>query len=338
MALCLVLVHVVFAAATFATAQDTQQRTERRGLGFEGPVRSVLTTIARPNPDPRTEGQRKLMVQGVPDWAVFDIQGRRVEFASASGRDGIEVISRCTFRADGTKVCTDSAGHQQESRKQETTLPGGSREVTYFLGSQIESREVTRFDEKGRPAAFHEYDSNGRLGSENSWLFDGDDETTTWKIYDEPGHIALHEQTRVSDDKTRFDRWSYNSEGRVVWHLALNIDGELLSYWYDVGYKPKQSSSDSLGICSPRLCVSYKFDEQGSGRMEKSVQHSSRDGYFESDSEEHYNFDGILDEKAEIKYARDDRSNWTSRSVFVWDGTSNQMVEVERDTRTIEYY
>ena len=30
------------------------------------------------------------MVQGVPDWAVFDIQGRRVEFASASGRDGIE--------------------------------------------------------------------------------------------------------------------------------------------------------------------------------------------------------------------------------------------------------
>src|ERR1700693_1306725 len=46
MALCLVLVHVVFAAATFATAQDTQQRTERRDLGFEGPVRSVLTKIA----------------------------------------------------------------------------------------------------------------------------------------------------------------------------------------------------------------------------------------------------------------------------------------------------
>ena len=145
-------------------------------------------------------------------------------------------------------------------------------------------------------------------------------------------------QTRESDDKTRFDRWSYDSEGQLVWHLALNSDGEVLSYWYKAGYKPKLSSSDSLGVCRRGLCVSYKFDEQGSGRMEKSVQHTSGEGNLEPDSEEHYNLNGVLDEKAEIKYARDAHGNWTSQTVFVWDATSNRMIEVERDARTIDYY
>ena len=84
--------------------------------------------------------------------------------------------------------------------------------------------------------------------------------------------------------------------------------------------------------------MSYKFDEQGSGRMEKSVQHTSGEGNLEPDSEEHYNLNGVLDEKAEIKYARDAHGNWTSRTVFVWDATSNRMIEVERDARTIDYY
>ena len=108
-------------------------------------------------------------------------------------------------------------------------------------------------------------------------------------------------------------------------------------YWYKAGYKPKLSSSDSLGVCRIGLCVSYKFDEQGSGRVERTLQHTSREGNLEPDSEEHYNFDGVLDEKAEIKYTRDVHGNWISRSVFVWDASSNRMIEVERDTRTIEY-
>ena len=74
-------------------AQEPQHWTERRNLGFEGPVRSALTTVVRPNPDPRPPARRKLMVQANPDWAVFDIQGRRSEFASASSRDGFEAIS-----------------------------------------------------------------------------------------------------------------------------------------------------------------------------------------------------------------------------------------------------
>ena len=30
--------------------------------------------------------------------------------------------------------------------------------------------------------------------------------------------------------------------------------------------------------------------------------------------------------------------NWTSRTVFVWDPSSNRMIDVERDTRTIDYF
>src|SRR3984957_1027504 len=317
-------------------AQEPQHWTERRNLGFEGPVRSALTTVVRPNPDPRPPARRKLMVQANLDWAVFDIQGRRTEFASASSRDGFGSICKCTFQADGTKVCTDSTGRTQETRREEATLPDGTREVTYLRGSKVDNREVTRFDEKGNAIGSRNYDHSGRLTSEDSTLPDGDDE---WKIYDENGHTVQNYQTRESNDKTRFDRWSHDSEGQLVWHLALNGDGELLSYWYKVGYKPMVSSSDSLGICRRKaLCVEYKFDEQGSGRMEETVQHTSGEGNLEPDSEEHYNLEGVMEEKTEIKYARDAQGNWTSRTVFVWDATSNRMIDVEQDTRAIDYY
>ena len=72
--------------------------------------------------------------------------------------------------------------------------------------------------------------------------------------------------------------------------------------------------------------------------MEKVVQHTPGKGNLEPDSEEHYDLDGALDERAEIKYTRDGHGNWTSRSVFVWDLRSNLPVEIERDTRVIEYY
>ena len=98
------------------------------------------------------------------------------------------------------------------------------------------------------------------------------------------------------------------------------------------------SSSGSLGICRKALCVNYKFDDQGSGRVEKTVQHTPGEGNLEPDSEEHYNLEGVMDEKSEIKYARDAHGNWTSRTVSVWDASSNRMIEVERDTRAIEYY
>jgi hypothetical protein len=194
---------------------------------------------------------------------------------------------------------------------------------------------VTQFDEKGKSVRFRVYSSNGKLSSEELRLPNGDDE---WKIYDDSGVVVSDERTRDSDDQNRIDRWFYDSEGRLMWNLAISSDGDLLSYSYNIGFKPKLSSSDSLGICRPRLCVDYKFDEEGSGLLEKYVQHTQGKGNLEPDSEEHYNLDGILDERAEIKYTRDEHGNWTSRSVFVWDSGSNLMVEIERDSRTIEYY
>jgi hypothetical protein len=335
LALRLAPVVIFLAMTTLCLGQAAQQWTERENLGFKGAVRSVLTTVVRPNSDPRPNTRHKLFVEGGPDWAVFDTQGRRVEFPSALSRDRFEVISKCAFKVDGTKVCNDSTGRHQESRERRATLPDESREVTYYQGSKVLNREVTQFDEKGKAVAFKGYRSDGKLSSEDLKLPNGNDE---WKLYDDNGHPVLDWETRVSDDEARLDRWSYDSERRLVWHLAINSDGELLSHWYDVGYKPKQSASDSLGICRPRLCVSYKFDDEGSGRMEKTVQHTPGNGNLEPDREEHYNFDGVLDERVEINYIRDDHGNWTSRSVFVWDAAENRLVEIERDTRTIEYY
>jgi hypothetical protein len=322
-------------AAVLSEGQESHQWTERENIGFKGPVRSVRTTVAKPNPDPRSGTPRKLFVEGHPDWTVFDPGGRRIEFVSGSSGDNIVAVSKCTFEADGSKVCNDSAGLQQESREQRAIMPDGSREVMHLQDSKVVGREVNQFDERGNLAAFRAYRNDGKLSSEGLKLPDGDEE---WKIYDDSGVVVSDARTRMSHDKNRIDRWSYDSDGHLVWSLAISSDGNLLSNWYDNGFKPKVSSSDSLGICGPRLCVDYKFDEEGSGRLEKVVQRTQGEGNLEPDREEHYNFDNILDEKAEIKYSRDAHDNWTSRSVYVWVPASGVMIEIERDTRTIEYY
>jgi hypothetical protein len=329
------LVLIFFMSATPSSGQRARQWTERENLGLKGPVRSVATTVTKINPDPRPKTRRKLHVEGRPDWEVFDLAGRQIEYASASTPEGVIAITRCTYRGDGSRVCKGSDGKQQESREQRTIFPDGSQETTYFLGSKVLSRQVTQFDEKGRAVAVRAYRSDGKLNSVELKLPNGDDES---KIYDDSGTVVFDERTHTTDDQNRFDRWFYDSEGHLVWNLALSRDGELLSYWYKIGFKSKLSSSDSLGVCRPRLCVDYKFDEDGSGRLEKVVQHTEGEGNLEPDSEEHYNFDGILDERVEIKYVRDEHGNWTSRSVSVWDPDSNIMVEVEQDTRAIKYY
>jgi hypothetical protein len=181
-------------------------RAKQPRLSRSSPIRSHDRYETQSRSTPQT--RRKLMVQADPDGAVFDTQGRRIEFVAASSVDGFEAIAKCTFEADGTRVCTDDTGRTQETRREETTLPDESQQVTYLRDSKVDNCDVTRFDEKDKAVGSSSYDRNGRLKSEDSTLLNGDHE---WKIYDENGGIPLREQTHESDDKARFDRWSYDS-------------------------------------------------------------------------------------------------------------------------------
>lgn len=332
----LLLLDCVVAFGLLAVAQDSQPSSERKNIGFEGPVRSVATTVQNMNADPRPVGKRALQVGMSAEWYSFDESGNCIERSAAATPSGIGVVSKRSVKADGTVVWTDSRGNATETRRRVTTLANGSREVTYYTDSKIQSREITRFDDEDRVVAFRIYDGEGRLTSDEETVFEPETEMTTWKLYDQSGRIISHEQTRVPNDHARFDRWNYEPDGKLAWHVSLNEYGELLTFWYAPGFQPKVSSSDSLGICRPKLCVSYKFDERG--HLEKHIQHTSGEGNLEPNSEEHYNAEGQLDERVDIKYTRDDYGNWTSRSLFVWDPASNQVVEVERDLRKIEYY
>jgi len=331
------LMCIAAGMAALAAGQDGQQWTERRNLGFEGQVRSVLTTVERRSPDPRAPGKRALFLRRGPEWFLFDRNGKRIESASASDSDQIiDVSKRTEVKADGTEVWTNSKGEVSESRRQEILLPDGRREVTYYSNSKVANREVIRFDKKGREVELRGFNSKGSLISEQSTAFSEQGEMRTWKLYDEDGAPAQEIRTSVPVDESRIDRWQYDAEGRLAWHVAINGEGELLTYWYAPGYVPKLSSSGSLGVCHPGACVSYKFDERGG--VEKTVQHTRGKAYLEPESEEHYNGVGEMDEKAEVKYNRDSHGNWILRSVLLWDAFSNLMIEVEQDSRKIEYY
>jgi hypothetical protein len=305
-------------AASCAGAQDVGPWTECRNLGFKGRVRSVLTTVERPNPDPRPPAQRALFVPGGPEWFVFDSNGNRIEMALGSSGDQIVNISkRTSVKADGTEVWTSSNGYTTETRKQEILLPDGSREVTYYANARVANRDLTRFDEKGRVVGFRSYDGKGNLNTEQSTVFNNEGDVHTWKLYDQEGRIVQQTRTESRNDQSRIDRWQYDGEGRPGWHVAVNGSGELLTHWYAPGYQPELSSSDSLGICRTGACLSYKFDEQG--RLQKTVKHTHGKAYGEPESEEHYDGAGDMDEKVEIQYTHDPHGNWVSRSVLVWD-------------------
>lgn len=329
---------VLSASAGWAQAEHVW--TDSENYGLRGAVKSVSTSVTFPNKDPRPVDQRKLVFPGgTADWAAFDKQGRRTQSPRNVSAQGYMDIATCSYPASGGKTCTDKAGVREESKSQQTTLPDGSKEIRYFNGDKFDSREVTRSDSAGRVTEFRTYDGEGRLISEQSTQFLSDSELSTWKVYNQAsGRLVLHQQTRQPDDESRIERWAYDGEGNLVWHIALDTDGSVLSSWYKSGYVSEQSSSDSLGFCRPQLCVSYKFDEQGSGGMERTVQHYSGEDYQEPNSAEHFGFDGTLDAKAEFKYVRDSHENWIIRSLFIWDQQTNRMVETERTSRTIEYY
>lgn len=326
----------MFFAAALSWAQVDHQWTERENLGFKGPVRSARTTVTKVNPDPRLTGRsRRLFVERDADWVVFDQLGRRIEMASGATPGGVISITKCTFAADGSKICRNGSEEQVNAEEKRTKLPDGRLEVTFFYKSKKQNRQVTQFDEKGKAMHNWSYGEDDRLLSEDWTSPDGDQ---WWKVYDTNGTAMIHLRTRQSQKPERIERWSYDSDGELVWNMAVNGDGDLLSYWYRIGFKPKPPAIYSLGISRPGLCVDYNFDPEGSGRLDKHLRHVQGGSYLEPDSEEHYDFAGVMDEKVVMNYIRDAHGNWTSRSVFVWNSASNTMTETERDTRMIEYY
>jgi hypothetical protein len=335
------VVALVIATASVVTVQG--QQTDRAAFGFSGPVRSVRTTVTQLHPDPRPPNARKLVVPPVNSWSGFDVKGHRIE-SDCGNVDGEQKICKCTFDADRSETCVSATGNKTTTQWQDIKMPDGGRERvfvqhSYTGDSFYETREEIRFDSQGREVSTHEY-VKGKLYLQKEITYgdDGDSEMTDWKIYDEKDGLVIHLKTLISEYQTRFDRWAYDPEGLPAWHIALNDKGELLYHWYRTGYKPLRGSSDSLGIFGPELGAWYRFDDQGSGQLEKTVHHRSRGSNPVPYREEHYGFDGQLDEKIEIKYIRDRHGNWTSRTMLILDRTSNQMIEVERDTRVIEYY
>jgi len=315
------------------SAQNPHQTTERENWGFHGPVRSALTVVHKLNPDPRPADKRKLELVQNADWKVFDVQGRTTEFATSADADRIVATAKCTYAVDGARHCTNDPGPQYQVLTKEIVLPDGSHQITSYLDSKLLSTKIALYDSAGREVSYRFYDDKGKLVSEGSVRCGAGTEVDVSKMY-EKGSLVSHTETWAT--ASTIERREFAADGHVLWYLQLDDDGELISSWYKVGYKPRMGSQASLGIMRPDIWVIYKFDEQGSGRLEKTVIHMQENS--KPHTEEHYGFDGLVDEKCKINVVFDAYGNWTSRSVFVWEAKTNQMVETEEDTRKIEYY
>lgn len=60
--------------------------------------------------------------------------------------------------------------------------------------------------------------------------------------------------------------------------------------------------------------------------------------FFEPDTVERLDTGGNVIDKISFRYEHDAQGNWTTRVVSVLDPATKDLVEIERDTRTITYY
>ena len=111
-------------------------------------------------------------------------------------------------------------------------------------------------------------------------------------------------------------------------------NGELTSFWQD-------PLCDCTNVAAFRRSegVSFFYKTEKDGRLYKDVQsHKGRPTNHEIDDEALYDQEGQLLERVFYNYERDAHGDWITRTVSVFDRSTDNIVAIERDTRELTYY
>ena len=188
------------------------------------------------------------------------------------------------------------------------------------------------------------YDTQGKLLSETSL----DIET---QKQDHAHTATFHTVNAGPDGVTRelkmVDR--YNAEDNSREHSEYAADGALLCTLRVSGTAlvystifPEAKSPCHIQASAKEEPKRYEFSlypNGASGELFTDIStYSDMQRYFEPDTVERLDASSNVIDKVSIRYERDEQGNWTTRVISVLDPTTKDLVEIERDTRTITYY
>ena len=353
-----ILLFASSALLASAIAQQSPQpnarpRARHLPFGLQGNVHTVMTKIEQLRPDPRKTRptsdapHRFLPVQGVifsPTWISFDENGLLVEQGKVSPDGKFASLTHNDGNTNTSTTTVQLPGRAPEITEHRTTRSAGnSITETYRDGQLIQKSQST--SSGGRHHFEHQtYDTQGRLISEGSSDTESQNNdrgfTTTFHEVG-PGQKGAIQDTRtvdhISADQKSVEHSQYDANGNLLCTLRLSGASVVYSYILPEAKTPCYANFNSRQESKSYLF--YLYPNGGAGELITDVRtYADRQRSFEPDTFERLDSGGNLVDKLSFRYERDAQGNWTTRVVSVLDPATKDLVEIERDTRTITYY
>lgn len=326
---CVLLLFVV----NIATGEEQHRSTMAENTAIKGPAHTQRFTSRKLAPDPRVNPG--LYVWSPQQWMVFDREGNNIEYANSFTPDGKpEFLVRQKYDEYGDlieSITTNAQGIVTARSTTESRCTNDGRDDFSFFNGKMVSRNEQVLDERSYLAHSRQFNSDGKL------------ELEIFKEHDEAGHLTdykavgsnffVHTRDRYGSDGIISERQEFDAAGKLVHSYSFN-DGELTSWWQD----PECHCSTQIGLTNSKKGISKTWTIQPDGTLDVTVQkHPGRPGNLQNTEMERYS-NGSLVEKLTFEYEEDRYGSWTKRKVFAWDPQTNTMVQIQEDTRLIEYY
>jgi hypothetical protein len=319
-----------------STAADgpRSNRTDALDMGLEGPVHTVKSTTQWLP----TYGRIGPLAPYVTHeaWIAFGPDSDIIERSNRLSPDGTpeaivrekknshgQILERKVIRADQTTTW----------RYEYVNGPYGPVETRTYEGDVLQSVVKNTYDEDGHMIEESTHDPAGRLKDRFISHYDDLGREVELEVWGPDDQFQLHEIN------------TYGSHGDFVGKGFLDMDGRII---LSMAFRDQQLLSVRRGpecrVLSTCFTISGKdqstvYRVWGDCRVHMTVQrHPGREENIENDELETFNEAGESLEKLTFQYERDSYGNWTRRIVSVFDPSTNSLVPIQEDARTITYY
>jgi hypothetical protein len=319
--LSVVLMIVPAIAALAASKPKTEAQTD----GFEGPVKSVSTTVQ--------SGHVNWMQPAGPSLAIpvfcmdceYDADGNRTRFTG-------EII----------KIVRDEQGHPIERThinaldgsvtQREKDGPCGPVELLYFMG--LAARSTKTYDANCNLAEWLSFDANGQQVSRSTFRTNADGQWTERATWGKDGHLSYRETYDPETDFQRFESYDDSGAVRVAFTFAHN---KLLTFWEAPG-QPNPFGASFGGDLGNGYFDHFSCHQDGSCDVSHvHYTYANSDHRFPA-TIEWRDASGKLLYEAWYEYEFDEHNNWSKRTVWVLSPELQTRTLYETDTRTIAYW
>ena len=299
-------------------------------------VRSQMVQSTQLAPDPRAG--RTITISPGPGWMAFNQKGYLSEIGAAVNGAPAAVEHR-TLDGRGRPLQITRDGASTPIRTEYKDGPFGAKEEDQFRGDQLVRKTLNKFDDRGRCISSEAFDADGNPQSAVKYKYDTQGRTTeivteSWRPGEQEPSSYFRQDDTYDDQGNLLQHMEYGPDGEALRSLTFTPSFTISSWWQKPGTTFSQPLS--VGHFDPNTQTNTNYELMPDGNLFKVIE--SRDTSTNTDTIQRFDGNGNLVEKVEVSYQFDQAGNWTERTVSAWDPSSNSMVAIRKDSRTLSYY